>query len=163
MMALPALIGAVALVAAAANAARLAGWRSARTLDAPLLWVLHLGYAWLVAGLALKAAAALGLGVPPTAALHALTVGAIGTMMLAVMSRAALGHTGRPLAAHPVTVAAYALVSLAALLRIGAAFAPETYLAWIVVSGVLWSAGFAAFLAVYAPILVRPRRDGMPG
>ena len=156
-------IGFAALAAALLNAARLGGWRTIRTLDTPLLWVLHLGYGWLVAGLALKAAAGLTDLVPASAALHALTVGAVGTMMLAVMSRATLGHTGRPLVAHPVVVAAYGLVSLAALLRICAAVSPAHYLPLIATSGVLWTLAFALFLSIYAPILVGPRIDGKPG
>jgi uncharacterized protein involved in response to NO len=156
-------VGAAALVAAVLNAARLSGWRTARTLDTPLLWVLHLGYGWLVGGLALQAVAALSDLVPANAALHGLTVGAIGTMMLAVMSRAALGHTGRPLAAHPITVAAYALVSLAALLRIAAAFSPELYLPLLEAAGTFWALAFFLFLSIYAPILIRPRIDGRPG
>ncbi|MBI3515388.1 MAG: NnrS family protein [Proteobacteria bacterium] len=156
-------IGIAALAAALLNAVRLSGWCTPRTLDSPLLWVLHLGYGWLVAGLALKAAAGLTDLVPATAALHALTVGAVGTMMMAVMSRAALGHTGRPLVAHPVVVAAYGLVSLAALLRIAAAVSPSLYLALVETSGALWTLAFVLFLSIYAPILVRPRIDGNPG
>lgn len=156
-------IGIAALAAALLNGARLAGWRPLRTVRTPLLGVLHLGYGWLVAGFALQAVAALTDLVPPTAALHALTVGAIGTMMLAVMSRAALGHTGRPLVAPPATVAAYGLVSLAALIRLGGAMTPEWYLPMIQAAGVLWSLGFALFLWDYAPILLRPRIDGKPG
>jgi uncharacterized protein involved in response to NO len=157
------IVGVVALAAAGLNAARLAGWRGRAVLDTPLLWVLHLGYGWLIVGLALKAAAGLTDLVPASAALHALTVGAVGTMMLAVMSRAVLGHTGRPLVAAPSTVAAYALVSLAAVLRIVAAVSPESYLGLIRVSGVAWSLAFALFLWRYAPLLVRPRADGKPG
>jgi uncharacterized protein involved in response to NO len=156
-------IGIAALAAAVLNALRLAGWRPLRTLGTPLLWVLHLGYGWLVAGFALKAVAALTDALPASAALHALTIGAVGTMMLAVMSRAALGHTGRPLVAQPATVAAYGLVSLAALLRIAAAVSPEWYLPLVQAAGVLWSLGFALFLWDYAPILLRPRIDGKPG
>ncbi|HLJ21609.1 MAG TPA: NnrS family protein [Stellaceae bacterium] len=153
--------GAIALAAALIQAVRLAGWRGLATARAPILFVLHLGYAWLVIGLALKGAAAFIDALPETAALHALTVGAVGTMMTAVMSRAALGHTGRKLVAHPVTVAAYALVSLAALLRVVAGVAPG--IAVLVIAGIAWSLAFALFLAVYAPILVRPRVDGQPG
>ncbi|MFI4988070.1 MAG: NnrS family protein, partial [Alphaproteobacteria bacterium] len=129
----------------------------------PLLWVLHLGYGWLVLGLALKAAAELTPWLPPSTALHALTVGAIGTIILAVMSRAALGHTGRPLAASRLTVAAYLLVSAAALLRAAAPLLPELYSPLLVASGVSWSLAFALFSAVYLPILVAPRADGLPG
>jgi uncharacterized protein involved in response to NO len=156
-------IGIAALAAALLNGLRLAGWRPLHTGHAPLLWVLPLGYGWLVAGFALKAVAMLTDAVPASAALHALTVGAIGTMMLAVMSRAALGHTGRPLVAHPVTVAAYGMISLAALVRICAAMTPEWYLPMVQAAGVLWSLGFVLFLWVYAPILLRPRVDGKPG
>jgi len=153
--------GAIALAAALIQAARVAQWRGLATARTPILFVLHLGYAWLVVGLALKGASAFIDALPETAALHALTVGAVGTMMMAVMSRAALGHTGRKLVAHPVTVAAYALVSLAALLRLVAGVAPGV--AMLAVSGIAWSLAFALFLAVYAPILVRPRVDGQPG
>lgn len=156
-------VGAAALAAALFNGARLAGWRTARTLNNPLLWVMHLGYAWLVVGLALKAAAGLGDLVPASAALHALTVGAIGTMMMAVMSRATLGHTGRQLVAHPLTVAAYGLVSLAAILRIVGAVSPAFYLPLIEASGALWSLAFVLFLWIYAPVLILPRLDGKPG
>jgi uncharacterized protein involved in response to NO len=156
-------VGAAALAAALLNGVRLSGWRTAGILRTPLLWILHLGYGWLVAGLALKAVSGLTDAVPANAALHALTVGAIGTMMLAVMSRAALGHTSRPLVAHPIVVAAYGLVSLAALLRIVAGFFPTLYLHLIECSGVLWSLAFLLFLSIYAPILVRPRIDGKPG
>ncbi len=153
--------GAVALAAALAQVARLVQWRGLATLRVPILLVLHLGYAWLVVGLALKGAAAFVETLPETAALHALTVGAVGTMMMAVMSRAALGHTGRKLVAHPVTVTAYALVSLAALLRLTAGAFPGVAL--LAASGSAWSLAWVAFLAIYMPILIRPRIDGQPG
>jgi uncharacterized protein involved in response to NO len=155
--------GVVALVAAVLNAIRLAGWRGERTLRSPILWILHLGYLWLIVGLALKAAAALSDMVPDSAALHALTVGAIGTMLLAVMSRAALGHTGRPLNAHALTVGAYVLISVAAVLRVAAALIPTAYMDLLIASGITWAVGFALFLCVYAPILVMPRPDGKFG
>ena len=155
--------GLVAAAAAVLNALRLAGWGGERTLHSPILWVLHLGYAWLVVGLALKAAAALGDFVPDAAALHALTVGAIATMLLAVMSRVALGHTGRPLRVHPAIAAAYVLVSVAALLRIAATLAPQLYLGLLAASGIAWTLAFLLFLAIYAPILAVARPDGKPG
>jgi len=155
--------GVVALVAAVLNAIRLAGWRGAATLRSPILWILHLGYLWLIVGLALKAAAALSDMVPDSAALHALTIGAIGTMLLAVMSRAALGHTGRPLNAHALTVGAYVLISVAAVLRVAAALIPTAYMDLLIASGITWPVGFALFLCVYAPILVMPRPDGKFG
>jgi uncharacterized protein involved in response to NO len=153
--------GPIALVAALVQAVRLSQWRGLAIVRLPILAVLHLGYAWLVVGLALKGASAFVDALPETAALHALTVGAVGTMMMAVMSRAALGHTGRRLVAHPVTVAAYVLVSLAALLRILAGVFPAMVV--MTASGAAWSLASVLFLAVYAPILVRPRVDGQPG
>ena len=129
----------------------------------PILLVLHLGYAWLVAGLALKGGSGFLDWLPESAALHALTVGAVGTMLMAVMSRAALGHTGRKLEAHPTTVMAYSLVSLAAVLRIAAPLLPMAAPYAMAGSGIVWSLAFALFLAVYAPILIRPRVDGEPG
>jgi uncharacterized protein involved in response to NO len=97
------------------------------------------------------------------AAMHALTAGAIGTMLLGVMSRVALGHTGRPLVVSGATVAAYALLFAAASTRVSAPFLPTLYLPLVLASGLLWSAAFALFTAAYLPILTRPRPDGRPG
>ncbi len=156
-------LGAVALLAAALNGVRLALWRPLSTLRDPLLAVLHLGYGWLVLGLLLSAAAGLSEGeiLAPTAALHALTAGAIGTMLLAVMSRAALGHTGRPLVASPPTVAAYALLSLGAALRIVAPLLGSSGTAALAAAGALWALAMILFTAVHAPILTRARADSL--
>ena len=156
--------GVVALAAAVLNGLRMAGWRSLTTRGQPILWVLHLGYAWVVVGLACKAGAMLA-GIPSeSAALHALTVGAIGTMTLAVMSRAALGHTGRPLVVRPAVTVAYLLVSVSALARVAAAeVVPELYDEALLLAGLSWAAAFAIFSTVYWPILARPRADGKPG
>jgi len=156
--------GVAALAAAVASAARMAGWQSVRTRHEPLLWALHLGYAWIPVGLAALAAADLAGALPWSVALHALSVGAIGTMMLAVMTRVALGHTGRPLAAPRAATCAYVLVSGAALVRTAGAWAfPEAALRVLALSGGLWIAAYAAFLAGYAPILLRPRVDEKAG
>jgi uncharacterized protein involved in response to NO len=97
-------------------------------------------------------------------AIHALTVGAIGVMTLAMMTRVALGHTGRALRAHGVTVAAYGLMVAALVLRVATPFLPDGfYNGGIHVSGGLWSLAFVLFLAIYAPILVTRRPDGKPG
>lgn len=153
-----------ALAAAIVHGARLAGWRSLATGFSPILWVLHAGYAWLVVGFALSGLAAFVDVIPPTAAFHALTAGAVGVLTLGVMSRVALGHTGRDIVAARPTVAAYWLVNLAALVRVaGPIIAPEIAIWAIVLSGVLWTAAFATFTAVYAPILIASRADGRPG
>ncbi|MBI1778184.1 MAG: NnrS family protein [Proteobacteria bacterium] len=148
-------VGGLAAGAALLHAWRMIGWRSLETLRQPILWALHLGYAWLVAGLGLKAAALLGGLIPETAAIHALTAGTIGTMTVAVMSRAALGHSGRPVVASRTTVAAYGLVTLAAVLRVaaGALIGPYDG-ALIGAAGIAWILGFAAFLFAYSPLLL---------
>jgi uncharacterized protein involved in response to NO len=149
-------------LAALANGARLLRWRTLATLRIPLVWILHLGYAWLVLGLAAAAGAWLGLW-PKAVALHALGAGAVATMILAVMSRAALGHTGRKLVAAPVTTAAYLLVTAGAAGRVIASLVEGDTQLLIAAAGLAWAAGFALYLAVYAPILLSPRADGRPG
>ena len=154
------LAAAAALLAGAMLLARLARWRGAQAFGEPLLLILHIGYFWLGLGLVL-----LGLDrflpfLPQTAALHALTVGAIGTMTLAVMSRASLGHTGRPLQAGRLTLAVYALVTLAALLRVLAPFAGSAYMPAIALAGTAWSGAFGLFAVSYAPVWTMPRVAG---
>jgi uncharacterized protein involved in response to NO len=106
----PKLVGGLCLVAAAAAASRLARWQFAEAWRRPILWVLYLGYGWVVVGLLAKAAAALGTGLHPRAAVHLFTVGGIGTLTVGMMARVSLGHTGRPLqVARPVTVAFLAM------------------------------------------------------
>ncbi len=154
----------VVAAAAALQLARMSGWRTSRTLTSPILWVLHLGYAWIALGLACKAAAGFWEAFPESAALHALTAGAVGTYTLGMMSRIALGHTGRPLAVRPAIAVAYAMISAAALLRVASpVLAPGLFVEASVVSGCLWAGAFAVFVAIYWPILTRPRADGRPG
>ena len=152
------LAGAVALAAAAAQAARLAQWQGHRTLRDPIVWILHAAYAWLPIGLALKSLALLA-GVAAAAFwLHALTIGALATMILGVMTRVSLGHTGRSLQLHRLTVLAYLLLSASVLVRVfGAAGSWLGYTTVIAASAALWTAAFASFLWVYAPILLAPR------
>jgi uncharacterized protein involved in response to NO len=150
--------------AALVQALRLSRWRSTQVLHEPLVWVLHLAYAWLPVGLALKAIALLSGAALAAFWLHALTIGAAASMVLAVMTRAALGHTGRPLVAAPLTVAAYLLLLGATLVRVfGLVALPRGYLLVILLAAALWTAAFGAFLAVYAPILCAPRADGKLG
>ena len=155
------LTAAALLVAALAQAARLARWRGHRTTAEPLVWVLHLAYAWLPAGLALLAAAAAG-EAAPSLALHALTAGAIGTITLAVMTRATLGHTGRALRADRATTAIYVAVTLAALSRLAAASPTELSLALLTVSAACWILAFGGFAIVYGRYLLGPRAAQVP-
>ena len=147
--------GAALFVAGLANLVRLARWRGHRTLAEPLVWSLHIGFLWVPVGLCL-----LGLGVfapqvvPPTAGLHALTAGAIGSMTLAVMTRATLGHTGRALAADPWTTGIYALVAIAAISRVAAPIISDVTVPLLWTSGLLWSAAFGLFAVHYGRFLV---------
>lgn len=152
------LAGAAALIAAAFNCARLVLWRGLSTRREPIVWILHLGYAWIVVGLALSAVAEFTGLVPTAVVTHALGTGAIGTMIMAVMSRASLGHTGRRLIAPRRIVWAYYLLTAAALLRVaGPMLASDIYAATLAAAGLLWIGAFLLFTLVYAPILTTPR------
>src|SRR5262245_9615850 len=142
-----------------AAAFRLSRWRGLAALREPLVAVLHAGYAWLALGLVWLGLNGLGEWVASAAALHALTVGAIGTMTLAVMTRATLGHTGRKLAAGPSTRAIYALVSLGAALRVAAPFAGADVVVLTSLAGVAWTAAFGLFVLTYGPMLLRARQS----
>lgn len=158
-----ALAGAIAAVAAAAHLARALLWQPWTTRRTPLVWVLHAAYAWVPLHLALRAAAAAGL-VLPTIAAHALTVGAVGALIAGMMTRTARGHTARPLVAGRAEIACYALILLAAAVRVFVPLAvPSATAAAALVSGLLWSAGFGVFAVAYWPVLTRARRDGKPG
>jgi len=139
---------------------RMSRWRGWRVLTNPIVLVLHLGYLWLSAALVLLGLAALvGDAMVGSAGAHALTAGAIGTMTLAVMTRASLGHTGRPIEADGATMAIYALVTIGAVVRVAAPFLPD-YQGALIAAGVLWSGAFALFVVRYGPILLHPRIDG---
>ena len=147
------LTGALLVAAGGLLGLRLMRWRGLRTLSESILFVLHLGYFWLAAALLLLGLSILMPAVPPSAALHALTAGAVGTMTLAVMTRASLGHTGRAIVADRSVVAMYVLVTAGAVLRVAAPFADSWYIATLAAGGSLWSAGFLLFAIRYAPIL----------
>jgi uncharacterized protein involved in response to NO len=150
-------------VAAVAHALRLALWKPWKTLQVPLVWVLHAAYLWIPIHLALRALAEAGL-VPPPLATHALTIGAVGGLTIGMMTRTARGHTGRPLKADRIEITCYTLILAAALTRvILPLLAPATYLISVAAAGLLWSAGYALYAIHYWPVLTRPRLDGRPG
>ena len=150
--------GAIALVAGLLNGVRMIGWRTGRVLGAPILWILHLAYGWLAAGLVLKGLALTTGALSEITAIHAFTIGTVGSMTLGVMTRAALGHTGRLLHVAKPIVASYVLVSLAAGLRIaGPAFLPEYYNEAMLISGAFWCVAYFLFVLIYWPILTQPR------
>jgi len=155
--------GILATIAGLAAAARLAGWQTWHTRSDPLLWSLHAGSAWVAVGLLLVGASDLGAPIPAAVGLHALTAGATGSTIIAVMTRVGLGHTGRPLELPDRVVWCYALVHFGALARITAPFLGGDQHAILLVSGVAWAAGFGLFALRYGHILTAPRPDGEPG
>ena len=159
----PRIAGAFAGVAAIANGIRLGGWYTHRLWRVPLLWVLHLGYSWIVVGFLLKTGAALAV-IPPQFTVHAFSLGAIGVVTMGMMARVSLGHTGRPLKVGPGMTIAFAAVNLAAVTR---GLLPILYPQWlsqlVILSGGLWLVAYAIFIVVYVPILLQPRLDGKSG
>jgi len=156
------LTAAPAFAAAALHAARQAGWAPLATRGRPILWILHLSHAWIPVGFVLLGLAAFGV-VIGAAALHAFAVGAVSGMIVGMITRTALGHTGRPLVAGGAETLAYVLVLAAALLRVAAALVLAAYMPLVIASAALWSAAFLAYFVAYAPRLAQPRLDGKPG
>ncbi len=156
--------GIVACLAAATQAVRMWGWRPLPTLGTPLLSILHVSHGWIVVALLWLGAAGIGLAGPaPT--LHMLTIGATGGLIVGMITRTALGHSGRLLKAGATEVACYGLLQLALVLRVlpllGGSSLP--YTPFLHASATAWSACFILYLWKYAPILIRPRVDGRPG
>lgn len=153
-----------AAIAAAVHFVRLAGWYTHKYWSVPLLWILHLGYAWIALGFALLALSAAGIEGAAGSALHAFTAGGIGVLTLGMMARVSLGHTGRLLEPVPLMTLAFIEIGLAALLRVAVPlFFPASHAAAMTASGLLWMVGFGLFTVLYAPVLLRPRVDGKPG
>jgi len=149
--------GILAFAAAIVHGVRLSRWRGFATVSNPLLFVLHVAYLWLPVGYAVLGCASFGWIFNPSAALHALTMGAISFMVLAVTTRVALGHTGRPLQAARLTILAYWLLMLAVLVRVLGPLSGKAYMMMIDISATAWILSFAIFTWVYWPILSRPK------
>ncbi|WP_321793901.1 NnrS family protein [Caballeronia sp. J97] len=160
-----AIVAPLALLACGVHLARMVGWRSHAVRGQPILAILHLAYAWLPLGFALLALSAIGwTRVPHSLAIHAFAVGAIGGAIIAMITRTARGHTGRPLIADKRDVACYALVMAAGALRVlGPLVAPSWHSTWIFAAGACWVLAFALYVVAYAAPLFRPREDGKPG
>ena len=150
---------ALLLLAGAASLVRWQRWKWHRTLAEPLLWSLHLGFLWLPLGLLLLGGGEFVAAVPLPAGLHALTAGAAGSMILAVMTRATLGHTGRNLTADRLTTAIYLLIFAAAALRVAASFLATAYLTLLVASATAWIAAFLLFAIRYGPMMFGKRES----
>jgi len=152
---------AVTLVAAILSALRFLTWQSERTLGMPIVWSLHLGYLWLVVGLFMKGLAASLPSLAGIVWIHAMTIGAVGTMVLAVMTRATLGHTGGALLASRTTAVAYGAVSVSAIARIIAPEVPDAlYMFFLGLSAIAWIAVFATFVVEFWPRLTGTQDTG---
>ncbi|MBF6647264.1 NnrS family protein [Methylobacter sp. BlB1] len=153
----------IAVLAVAVNIIRVAGWYVQRIWYVPLLWVLYIGYGWVILGFGLTAFSAYEL-VAPTLALHAFTVGGIGVLTLGMMARVSLGHTGRALRVSNAMAIGFVLINVAALFRVLLPIAlPDWYGVLVYVSTLSWLATFSLFVFVYAPILTTARIDGQEG
>ena len=153
----------LALAAGTVQAVRLAGWRPMCTLRNPLLWILHLSYAWIPVGFFLLALAQAGL-VTISAAVHVLGIGALAGLILGMVTRTALGHTGRPLKAGASETTMYVLIQLGVLVRLAAALSSGVWReGGLVIAGACWTAAFLLYAWVYAPLLWAPRLDGREG
>ena len=135
--------------------------RAAQPLDGcraeKLLFILHVGYTWLVLGVLLLGLSIFNIGVPVASAIHALTAGAIAVMILAVMPRVTLGHTGRELTANRATVAVFVLINAAAVARVCASWHTEAMTILLLIAGVCWITAFGLFEIVYGPMLLTRR------
>jgi len=157
-----ALVSALLIVAGLSQALRLARWSGHRTARDPLVLILHVSYAWLPIGLLLLGASHFVWCIPASAAMHALSAGAMASMTLAVMTRATLGHTGRDLRADVWTQAIYLLVTAGAAVRVAAPSIPFDYQRSIETAGTLWGGAFLLYVLAYGPKLIGPRPDGRP-
>ncbi len=158
----PIVAGVAALLAALLNGIRLVLWSGWRTAKEPLLWILHVGYAWIVIAFLLKGLAAFDI-VMATVWQHALGTGAMGTLILGVMTRVSLGHTGRSLALPRFGITIYFAILLSAVVRVLTALLVLDYHAGLMISAIGWTLAFIVFLVIYWPILSSPRVDGRPG
>lgn len=151
------LVGVLLLAASVINIWRLTRWQGLRTVAEPLLLILHIGYGWLCVGVGLLGASILSPDIPQSAGIHAVTVGAIGTMILAVMTRATRGHSGHPLTSDATTNLIYACVISAALVRLLAAFAAGAVMPLLIMATLFWIIAFLLFVVRYGAMLLWPR------
>ena len=150
-------------LAALSNAVRAWRWRPWITLRVPLLWSLHIAYWFIPVGFALLALHYAGLRISHSSAIHALTAGAMGALILAMTARVSLGHSGRPLAPGPLVTLALGLVVLAGVSRLLAQEFPALSAGGYLVPATLWSLAYLGFVLGNARILTTPRPDGRPG
>jgi uncharacterized protein involved in response to NO len=159
----PRLIAALAIAAACSQLLRLGGWKPHTTLRHPLLWILHLSYAWIPFGFILMALAALQV-VPASSAFHVLVIGSMAGLIMGMMTRTTLGHTGRPLKAGGKEIGLYALIQISLIARFCASLSTTGLRdGALIVAAASWATAFVFFLVIYGPYLYRPRLDGKEG
>jgi uncharacterized protein involved in response to NO len=153
-------VGALLILTAVLHGLRLGRWAGLSSWPEKLLFILHVGYGWLAVATLLLGLSVLAIGVPTSSAIHALTVGSIAVMILAVTPRVTLGHTGRALVAGPATVLAFVLINAAAVARVWASWDPALMAVLLLIAGALWIGAFAVFELTYGPMLLaRPEES----
>lgn len=157
------LLGGAAIFAGLANGVRLFLWCGWLTVREPLLWILHLAYLWIVMALLLRGVGEFSTAITPSLWQHTLGVGAIGTLILGIMTRVIMGHTGRPLQLLPYALISYWALIAATFARLLAAAGLLDYRLGVTLSALGWALAFGLFVVLYLPILIRPRADGRPG
>jgi uncharacterized protein involved in response to NO len=156
-------VAALCAAAAVLHAIRLAAWYTRGIWGVPLLWILHVGYAWLVVGLLLRAATTLQWA-PPLLWRHAFAAGTIGVVIFGMICRVSLGHTGRPLEPPRFVTGAFVAINAAVVLRVFLPWAdPAHYRLWLALSACAWVYAFGVYLLQYTGMLCSPRADGRPG
>lgn len=159
----PVLVASLALAAAVSQLLRLSGWKSLSTLHNPLLWILHVSCAWIPAGLALLGLAAIGV-VTNSAAFHVLAIGSIGGLILGMITRTALGHTGRLLRSGPMEAWMYILIQIGVVARFAAAVTDGALRnPALLIAAACWGLAFTLYLVKYVPYLMAARIDGKEG
>ncbi len=156
--------GIILIIAGLFQTMRWLRWRPWITLGVPLLWSFHFAIKFIAYGLIILGASYLIPEIPSSHMWHLLTVGGMGGLILAMISRVSLGHTGRPLLPPKAMTAAYFFITLAAIIRAFGPFAlPEKTVLFIDISGTFWLFAFGIFVITYAPMLMSGRKDGRPG
>jgi len=157
-------IGILMVFCAVAHVIRAWRWHFSLTLNTPLLWSLHVAYWFIPVGVFLIGLSYLSNLVTVSTAFHALTVGAMGNMILSMMARVSLGHTGRQLIVRHSIIIAFALILIAAIVRVFGALLINDFSHYFIFASVIaWCLAYGVFVLVYFPILTKPRADGRPG
>lgn len=154
---------ALSLLGAGLHFLRMRDWKSIKTLQHPLLWILHLSYAWIGIGTALLGLASLGLA-SASSALHAMSVGAMSSLIVGMIARTTRGHTGQRMLSSPFDILMFSAIQIAAVVRLSANYvAVGVRPHFLIASALMWSAAFLFYIIKYASSLFRPRIDGRPG